>query len=56
MKDDQRKILDVALAHGEIVEYLADENFVAPESFDSEENWPQCAKTIGDIRDQSNCG
>jgi len=27
-----------------------------PESFDSEENWPHCAKTIGDIRDQSNCG
>merc|ERR1712182_155912 len=25
-------------------------------SFDSEENWPQCAKIIGDIRDQSNCG
>merc|ERR1711934_866379 len=27
-----------------------------PEAFDSEENWPQCAKVIGDIRDQSNCG
>jgi len=27
-----------------------------PESFDSEQNWPHCAKTIGDIRDQSNCG
>ena len=27
-----------------------------PESFDSEANWPQCAKVIGDIRDQSNCG
>jgi len=27
-----------------------------PESFDSEKNWPQCAKVIGDIRDQSNCG
>eukprot|EP00747_Dinoflagellata_sp_TGD_P124366 gnl/TRDRNA2_/TRDRNA2_173969_c0_seq1.p1 gnl/TRDRNA2_/TRDRNA2_173969_c0~~gnl/TRDRNA2_/TRDRNA2_173969_c0_seq1.p1 ORF type:complete len:369 (-),score=75.86 gnl/TRDRNA2_/TRDRNA2_173969_c0_seq1:187-1293(-) len=27
-----------------------------PESFDSEENWPQCAKVIGDIRDQSACG
>merc|ERR1712014_344801 len=23
---------------------------------DSEQNWPQCAKIIGDIRDQSNCG
>lgn len=27
-----------------------------PTSFDSEKNWPQCAKTIGDIRDQSACG
>lgn len=26
-----------------------------PESFDSATNWPQC-KTIGEIRDQSNCG
>ena len=24
-----------------------------PASFDSETNWPQCAKVIGDIRDQS---
>merc|ERR1712100_662556 len=36
--------------------YNADENFVAPDSFDSETNWPQCAKVIGDIRDQSMCG
>lgn len=27
-----------------------------PASFDSETNWPQCAKVIGDIRDQSMCG
>merc|ERR1712086_1081741 len=27
-----------------------------PDSFDSEANWPQCAKVIGDIRDQSMCG
>jgi len=27
-----------------------------PDEFDSEANWPQCAKVIGDIRDQSNCG
>ena len=27
-----------------------------PDSFDSEAHWPQCAKVIGDIRDQSNCG
>jgi hypothetical protein len=27
-----------------------------PDAFDSETNWPQCADTIGDIRDQSDCG
>jgi len=27
-----------------------------PESFDSETHWPQCAKVIDDIRDQSACG
>merc|ERR1712028_103515 len=27
-----------------------------PDTFDSETNWPQCAKVIGDIRDQSMCG
>jgi len=31
-------------------------NFTAPTSFDSAANWPKCAKVIGDIRDQSNCG
>jgi len=27
-----------------------------PDDFDSETNWPECAKVIGDIRDQSDCG
>jgi len=27
-----------------------------PASFDSATNWPQCARVITDIRDQSNCG
>lgn len=31
-------------------------DLLLPASFDSEENWPHCAKVIGDIRDQSNCG
>merc|ERR1719171_2220050 len=34
----------------------ADSEMAIPEEFDSEKQWPQCAKTIGDIRDQSNCG
>merc|ERR1711977_430455 len=45
-----------AISKGEIEEVHHDENAWAPESFDSEQNWPQCAKIIGDIRDQSNCG
>merc|ERR550539_1506581 len=31
-------------------------DFVMPDSFDSETNWPECKNVIGDIRDQSNCG
>jgi len=27
-----------------------------PDSFDSAANWPQCAKVINDVRDQSMCG
>ena len=27
-----------------------------PDSFDSAEKWPTCAKVINDIRDQGNCG
>jgi len=56
VKGDPKADIKAAIARGQIVERLADENFLAPESFDSEANWPQCAKVIGDIRDQSNCG
>jgi cathepsin B len=31
-------------------------NLTVPAEFDSEKNWPECAKVIGDIRDQSMCG
>eukprot|EP00666_Eupelagonemidae_sp_cell4sb_P015353 gene15353-16321_t len=27
-----------------------------PDSFEAAEGFPQCAKVINDIRDQSNCG
>lgn len=30
--------------------------FIAPVSFDARKQWPLCAKRIGLIRDQSNCG
>merc|ERR1719487_2003299 len=41
---------------GEIKQFRANANLAIPDNFDSETNWPQCAKIIGDIRDQSNCG
>ncbi|KAL1511451.1 hypothetical protein AB1Y20_006250 [Prymnesium parvum] len=45
-----------AVAKGEVELFAADENAAIPTSFDSATNWPKCAKIIGDIRDQSNCG
>jgi len=56
VKGDQEEIIKAAIASGEIAEYHADENYVAPDNFDSAANWPQCAKVIEDVRDQSNCG
>jgi cathepsin B len=41
---------------GEIQLIEEDPNMAVPTSFDSATNWPDCALTIGDIRDQSNCG
>merc|ERR1719443_672450 len=53
---DHKKAIDDAIVAGELVSHQADENAMIPDSIDSEQNWPQCAKIIGDIRDQSNCG
>jgi cathepsin B len=41
---------------GEIVQYTPKTTMAVPDSFDSATNWPDCEKTINDIRDQSNCG
>jgi cathepsin B len=56
VKPDNKEKTELGIAAGKIRRVTADPNFVAPEAFDSEENWPQCAKVIGDIRDQSACG
>merc|ERR1719263_2513072 len=54
---DQKKTVADALATGELVRHNSTINDAdVPDDFDSETNWPQCAKIIGDIRDQSNCG
>jgi cathepsin B len=55
VKGDQKMAINDLVERGEIVE-AAQANAEIPDSFDSAENWPKCAKIIGDIRDQSNCG
>jgi cathepsin B len=52
---DQSKAVADMVKKGEIV-YDASPDVEIPSDFDSAKNWPQCAKMIGDIRDQSNCG
>jgi len=57
VKGDQKKAVADMLKSGEIVQDVStNSNAAVPDNFDSETNWPQCAKIIGDIRDQSNCG
>jgi cathepsin B len=56
VKGDQKAIIKEAIKRGEVEEVLAADDVDVPDSFDSEQNWPHCAKIIGDIRDQSNCG
>jgi cathepsin B len=53
---DQKTMVKELLQQGEIVEAPFEAKMEIPDSFDSAENWPQCAKIINDIRDQSNCG
>jgi cathepsin B len=58
VKGNWTEAIDKAVARGKMVrvgnDTLTDVDI--PESFDSATNWPHCAKIIGDIRDQSNCG
>merc|ERR1719305_1966277 len=44
------------VAAGRVVRQRVPEGVALPETFDSAEQWPNCAKIITDIRDQSNCG
>jgi cathepsin B len=56
VKGDWAAQIRARIDAGEIDEFVADESMEIPTEFDSATNWPHCAKTIGDIRDQSNCG
>jgi len=56
VKGDWKASVQAAIALGKVKRFEPLLAVQLPESFDSEEHWPQCAKIIGDIRDQSNCG
>merc|ERR1711907_272826 len=55
---DWRKAVKAGIDSGKIKRFSSNglEAMSIPDSFDSAKNWPQCAKIIGDIRDQSMCG
>jgi len=59
VKDNWKDVLNAALENGDVEPFsssglLADAEI--PDHFDSAEQWPHCAKSITDIRDQSMCG
>jgi len=56
VKADSKEALKAAIESGEIESFIDESNGDIPDTFDSEANWPHCAKIIGDIRDQSHCG
>eukprot|EP00405_Crypthecodinium_cohnii_P015077 CAMPEP_0206461534 /NCGR_PEP_ID=MMETSP0324_2-20121206/25425_1 /ASSEMBLY_ACC=CAM_ASM_000836 /TAXON_ID=2866 /ORGANISM="Crypthecodinium cohnii, Strain Seligo" /LENGTH=485 /DNA_ID=CAMNT_0053933487 /DNA_START=59 /DNA_END=1516 /DNA_ORIENTATION=- len=56
VKGSWKQALQEAVLRGEVREFKHDPLLAVPLDFDSEKNWPKCAKIIGDIRDQSNCG
>jgi len=56
VKDGNREYTQMMLETGKMTMWNRPRVANLPTEFDSEKNWPQCAKTIGDIRDQSACG
>lgn len=56
VKDGWKERIEMRVKHGQIHRPLLMSNVAVPESFDSADQWPQCAETIRDIRDQSMCG
>ncbi|CAE7023928.1 CTSB [Symbiodinium natans] len=56
VKGNMTKSIESAVKRGEIERFVAEIDGDIPEAFDSAEQWPDCAKIINDIRDQSNCG
>jgi len=56
-KGNHGEYLAAAVMTGELEQFVPkDATAPIPDAFDSETNWPACAKILGDVRDQSNCG
>ena len=56
VQKDSHDIMLTAVRSGKATVFKVDPDVTLPSAFDSETNWPHCAKVIGDIRDQSACG
>merc|ERR1712048_792758 len=56
VKDGWQERIEARIREGTIQRQLTAQHLTIPKEFDSEKNWPHCAKIIGEIRDQSNCG
>ena len=51
-KDAHAKLM-ASVSAGKVSVFKADPTVELPDAFDSETNWPKCAKVIGDIRERS---
>merc|ERR1719169_188567 len=56
VKDGWKERIQARIKEGTMLRSAMSPQISLPDEFDSETHWPQCAKVIGDIRDQSNCG
>jgi cathepsin B len=56
VKDGWKERIQTRIEKGTMFRAFKSSDVMVPDEFDSAKNWPQCAKVINDIRDQSNCG
>jgi len=57
-KETPRELIESEILAGNLVRAanITGTGDELPDTFDSKDNWPQCSKVIGEIRDQSDCG
>ena len=53
LQGDWKAQIQAKVGAGEIETFYSASNDAIPDTFDSETNWPQCAKIINDIRDRA---